>query len=448
MARRFRHVLDDQGPTAALALLGPRLPDSLVAVDAVRIEALAQAGRIVEAHALLAEVTDRVCDVDDRVCVALAHAACDPLSVLAARHEIELLLAAVAVSDPTALLLRTALAEGYAFSTTPEAAVPHLDILFDHLAQLDYSWSARVHQARREHLAAVGAGADQQGIFYAGIVEMAARARTDRDRMPLQRAILGDLYQAGDLNAFAAVLGDYRRIAESTASTADIWCGKAMVAAMALVRDPLDVVMTRIDEAQQYGAAYGHHSAAETADAQLVVALLAHGQLGDVADMVDERTKGQNAVAWRAIAAVALALAGRNTAAAAAIADVRGAGFATMGHDWLRRPALALAAHTAYLLNDRDAARELLPLLAASGVETIAIGNSIANLGPTSRYIGLLHATTGDLELAASGLAAASSLAKRMRSPTYEARCSAELSTLEQAPQRRGASAPAVSVKH
>ena len=144
---------------------------------------------------------------------------------------------------------------------------------------------------------------------------------------------------------------------------------------------------------------------------------------------------------WRPGLAILLAEIGDLDGAAAAMDDVDPLGVSELDAMW---PAImAFSAEVVHRLGDADRAAELLGRVRSQSGRLLVVGYDIANLGAADRFIGLLHATVGDLEQADEALRRAEELNRACGSLLWAGYC-----RLHRAELARSAGDPAAADEH
>jgi hypothetical protein len=179
--------------------------------------------------------------------------------------------------------------------------------------------------------------------------------------------------------------------------------------------------------------------------AQLYATRRAQGRAEELLGGLTAYVEGHPDVpAWRALLAVAHADAGRLEDAAAELDRLAAGGFAAVPRSWTRPVTLALAAECAAVLDDRERAADLRPLLAPRRGQLLVVASGTSCEGAVDRYLGALAATTGDAEAAEEHFTAALALEQSVGGHALAVRTRlAHARALRRGPREAGARAAA-----
>jgi hypothetical protein len=160
-------------------------------------------------------------------------------------------------------------------------------------------------------------------------------------------------------------------------------------------------------------------------------------RLGELAEQLEVFTREILGLpAWHVPLAWAHAQAGRVDEAHAVLDPVRRDRFAALPRDVNFDAALAMLAHTAEELGDRELAAEIEPLLRPLADFWVVLGMGTGSLGPVAYCVGVCNLLIGRVDSAVGDFEAAIAKCRQVRSRPHEAHASLRLSW---ALRRRGA---------
>jgi DNA-binding CsgD family transcriptional regulator/tetratricopeptide (TPR) repeat protein len=144
------------------------------------------------------------------------------------------------------------------------------------------------------------------------------------------------------------------------------------------------------------------------------------GRLAELAPVIRVLATGERAGAWRPGFAALLAELGMEDDVRRELAVVREDGLEGF-RDSLWMAALTYLADAAAAVGDADVADLVYPELAAHAGTNVMIGHGVASYGAADRYLGMLAAARGDLDLADRHFEAAMDFNRRMGAATWVA---------------------------
>jgi class 3 adenylate cyclase/tetratricopeptide (TPR) repeat protein len=134
---------------------------------------------------------------------------------------------------------------------------------------------------------------------------------------------------------------------------------------------------------------------------------------------------------WRPGLVLLLATVGMAEEAGGQLRDLVATGFRGLPRDNLFPAAVAFLAESAFLLDARDAARELERSLRPWAGTGISVGHFVGHLGAADRYLGLLARLDGRLDVAFDRLNGALDFNRRLGAVIWEAHTLADLADVE-----------------
>jgi hypothetical protein len=205
---------------------------------------------------------------------------------------------------------------------------------------------------------------------------------------------LGD----GAANEFEADL--FRKLAEEVKQPQALWIGRALQACRLLLDGRLSEVEALAADCLQTGQRVQDHNALQTFGVHLTLVRLEQGRGAELTETLRTyATTYPRTVAWRAMYLMALHRSGQHEACAAEYASAKAKGFA-LPDDLLWQVSMAFFAEISSARGDREAASVLYERLAPHGSRCVVIGFGIACLGSMERYLGLLAAAMGEIDMA------------------------------------------------
>jgi class 3 adenylate cyclase/tetratricopeptide (TPR) repeat protein len=218
-----------------------------------------------------------------------------------------------------------------------------------------------------------------------------------------------DHLRFGDLSEVDRWLGELARRAETVRHTPRVdWYLGTYRAMRAILDGRLDEAERVADETLAVGQRAQIPDAVANHTAQIVAIRLEQGRLHELVDLVAAfATDPDGLLAWPLLHSLALVEAGRTDEAADVLAAIDAERFRALPQDDFWLLTLSLGAEAAGALGDRDRAAVLLDLLRPAAGHQVVVGGGVVSRGSVDRYLGVLEATLGHLELAEQHFAAA-----------------------------------------
>ncbi len=155
---------------------------------------------------------------------------------------------------------------------------------------------------------------------------------------------------------------------------------------------------------------------------QVFASRFEQGRLNEVREVIETWAAENERAAWRIGLGALLAESGEAESAAAALEEYSRAGFQNVPRDDLYFLSLGVAAATAYLVRDRNAAEALYELLAPQASRVIIAAEGVLCWGSIHRFLGPLSAILGNTERASMHFEAAMSVHERLGARSFLAR--------------------------
>ncbi len=220
-----------------------------------------------------------------------------------------------------------------------------------------------------------------------GDVELEMEARVWRASARLER---------GDTGAFDIELDELDSLAERCPVPALLVRVATLKSTRSALRGDVDLAIERAQQTYELGQRVEPENAEQVLRAQMIAPLREQGLLAAALPLVAESAESYREIpGWRCALAFVLAEAGERDAAAGEVAALRSAGFAAIRRDLAWALAVTYLAEAVAILEDRDAAEELEPLLAPFSGRIASLWD-IASNGAVDHYLGRLAMTRGD----------------------------------------------------
>lgn len=267
-----------------------------------------------------------------------------------------------------------------------------------------------------------------------GIAEEVMRLTEARDD-PMRRfwalvQVLTTWLTLGDIHAARASAAELMATATRLGNPQTRWIAMLWAVQIASTTGDLVEAERLTNEAFALSLEAGRHDGMLYFGSQIMAVRFQQGRAAEILPLIEQAVAEYPRVpGFRSVLAFAAARSGDLDLARSVFAANASDGF-TFPEDQVWMTATTLAAHTAYLLDDREAAAVLLPRLAPYG-DRIAVQTLTANLGAVSHYVGLLRLTLGDRDRAAADLLDALERNTRLESPYYRAQTMVALAALE-----------------
>lgn len=240
-----------------------------------------------------------------------------------------------------------------------------------------------------------------------------------------------DLFLLGDPGADAA-LEELRTHAVARGCRSIEYIVAVLDAMRSFCRGDLEQAEALTSGAFDLGTEVGDADAFAYFGGQLVALRWAQGRVDEIRPMVDDLadspTMKRRDVVFAAVSAGAAALGDDADAARRWLDRVGPVAEIPMFSTWLTT--MFALSETAYHLDDRGLASELLPLLRPFSQLPVRASLGVTCLGPTTRLIGLLQATIGDIDAATLTMEQAATDVRRLGNRPVEAILAADRAAL------------------
>jgi tetratricopeptide (TPR) repeat protein len=239
--------------------------------------------------------------------------------------------------------------------------------------------------------------------------------------LTLQRELMADLLENGEVGEFRTCLHDYERNAQRLGSPADIYWSMALRATEATLRGDLVTA-----EQMARGAALRGYEFEQLSDGALLLQRFLiryqQGRLGEELPVLREVAKADTVFrAGAALMATAVAESGRQESAGNIAWRTLGSDGSELPRDVYWLAAVALFGGVAAQGGDRDLQALLVQLLEPCSDHLVLFGVGGAVLGSGHYWLGLLRAASGDRDSAIDHLRVAVKVAEKIEGPYWVA---------------------------
>jgi DNA-binding SARP family transcriptional activator len=239
--------------------------------------------------------------------------------------------------------------------------------------------------------------------------------------LPLQRAMLADLLENGNIEEFDSMLSDYERVARSLGSPRDIHWSTALRATQATLRGDLEAA----DQLARGAALRGHELEQLSEGALLLQRFVIRYQQARLREELDVLRGASQVrsvvVAGAALLATTYSEVGEQAEAEALARTLLGSDGASLPRDIFWLSAVALLSGVAAKGDDRELQVLLRELIVPCQDHVVVFGAGGAYLGTAHQWIGLLEAALGNLDSAISSFKRAWTFNQRAGAPFWAA---------------------------
>ena len=206
-----------------------------------------------------------------------------------------------------------------------------------------------------------------------------------------------DLLELGDFPALDAELAAVQRLAGELNQPVYTWWARMRLAMRTLLDGHFDDAERLADEALPLGVAAKEANALQAHAAQIMLVRWEQGRVGELATVaVEYGRRFPHSRVWQSARAFIAAFSADAVAARAMLTRAVADDCASIPHDFLWLPTVALLAEVAVELDDAEAAARLHCVLAPYGDRWVTFGPAAACYGPVARLLGLLDMTCGN----------------------------------------------------